>query len=61
MPAWPWPSAGYWAKPGRRWIAKSDQSGLMREGDWRDWEAIGGWATDLARTLVEPAALPQAA
>jgi menaquinone-dependent protoporphyrinogen oxidase len=44
-----------------RWMVKNDQSGQMREGDWRDWEAINSWAADLARLLGEPVALPQAA
>ena len=34
-----------------RWLAK-----LMRapEGDWRDWEAIRAWATDLAPLMMQP-------
>jgi menaquinone-dependent protoporphyrinogen oxidase len=30
-----------------RFIASHDQSRLMREGDWRNWEAIRAWAAEL--------------
>jgi menaquinone-dependent protoporphyrinogen oxidase len=45
-----------------RWMASRDQSGMMREGDWRDWGQINDWALELVHTLAEPvAALPRAA
>jgi menaquinone-dependent protoporphyrinogen oxidase len=31
-----------------RVLASQDKTGLMQEGDWRDWEAIRAWAGELA-------------
>jgi menaquinone-dependent protoporphyrinogen oxidase len=35
-----------------RFIASHDQTGLMEEGDWRDWDAIRRWAEDIAPLLA---------
>jgi len=35
-----------------RFIAARDKSGEMEEGDWRDWEAIRGWASELVPLLA---------
>jgi menaquinone-dependent protoporphyrinogen oxidase len=31
-----------------RWMFRRDTTGEMREGDWRDWQAIRQWAENLA-------------
>jgi hypothetical protein len=35
-----------------RFIAGRDKSGEMEEGDWRDWEAIRSWASELVPLLA---------
>jgi menaquinone-dependent protoporphyrinogen oxidase len=34
-----------------RVLASQDKTGLMQEGDWRNWEAIRAWANELAPKL----------
>ena len=34
-----------------RVLASQDKTGLMQEGDWRNWEAIRAWASELAPKL----------
>lgn len=35
-----------------RTIASRDKSGKLAEGDWRDWDAIRAWVTELAPSLL---------
>ena len=35
-----------------RMLSPRDKSGMMHEGDWRNWEAIHGWARDLNTVLA---------
>jgi menaquinone-dependent protoporphyrinogen IX oxidase len=37
-----------------RFAAKHDTSGMMREGDWRNWEEIRVWAGGLAGHFSRP-------
>ena len=44
-----------YSKVGLFWkvLAKFDKSGLMEEGDFRNWDAIGKWADEIAPALIE--------
>ena len=44
-----------YSKVGFFWkvLAKLDKSGLMEEGDFRNWDAIGKWADEIASALIE--------
>ena len=44
-----------YSKVGFFWkvLAKLDKSGLMGEGDFRNWDAIGKWADEIASALIE--------
>jgi menaquinone-dependent protoporphyrinogen oxidase len=33
--------------------------GFLPEGDWRDWREIEAWASDIARALTAPRAVPR--
>ncbi len=43
-----------YSKVGFFWkvFAKLDRSGLMEEGDFRNWDAIGKWAIEIAPALM---------
>jgi menaquinone-dependent protoporphyrinogen oxidase len=34
-------------------FAQADKAGILAEGDFRNWEAIGTWAKDLGRVLAD--------
>ena len=37
-----------------RFAARHDKSGMMQEGDWRNWREIRAWAGQLATHLSQP-------
>lgn len=41
-----------------RFFVSHDRSGELREGDWRNWDAIRDWVKQLAPTFMGIAALP---
>jgi len=38
-----------------RFAARHDKSGMMQEGDWRNWEDIRAWAAGLTACFSQPA------
>jgi menaquinone-dependent protoporphyrinogen oxidase len=41
-----------------RFLVSHDKEGEMREGDWRDWDAIRAWVDEISPTIMGIAALP---